>query len=501
VRALLSVSDKTGLTRFGRYLYEQGFALTATGGTARALADAGLPVTDVDALTGVPPLLGGRVKTLHPAIHAGILARDRAEDQQELAQYGWAPFDVVVANLYPFRQAVQQGASEAELVEEIDIGGVTLLRAAAKNWARVAVFSDPEQYAEAMDRGPDAWDVAYRRRLAAYAFRLVAQYDAEIADAVTGLTGERWPERWTLTGTRHGQLRYGENPHQEAQLYVTPRGGGLPAAEILQGKALSYNNWLDAEAAWRLAWDLPGPGAAAVKHQMPCGAALGEPAATAFARTREADPVSIFGGIVAFNQPVDGAAAKALTRLFLEVVVAPAFDADARAVLARRAQLRVLAVGAPPGPGVVVRSLTGGWLVQDEDRRMTPPERWSCQAGDPAWLRERWEDIDLAWRVVQHARSNAVVLVRDGMTVGIGQGQTNRVDAVRHAVSQAGERARGAVLASDAFFFPDSVEVLAQAGVLLAVSPGGSVRDAEVVEACQTAGLGLWFTGERHFRH
>jgi phosphoribosylaminoimidazolecarboxamide formyltransferase/IMP cyclohydrolase len=502
MRALVSVSDKTGLVELCRDLAARGVEIWATGGTGAALKDAGLAVTDLSTLTGFDSLLGGRVKTLHPAVHAGLLARPTADDLDELETRGLLPFDVLVVNLYPFRRAWLDGADEARLVEEIDIGGVALLRAAAKNFARVTVLSDPAQYEEARRRGPAGWDEAYRRRLAAYAWRLVAAYDADIAEVFTSWTGERFPERLTLTGDRVGALRYGENPHQAGQLYARPGRSGLAGARVWQGKPLSYNNWLDADAAWRLAWDLPGPGAVAVKHQMPCGAALSPTAPMAFRRVREADPVSIFGGIVAFNLPVDEEAAELLTELFLEVVVAPAYAPDALARLRAKPGLRVLEADAPGADGALTgRFLTGAVLVQDEDRRLAPLEEWAWQAGPPDALERRRDDVELAWRVAQHARSNAVVLVQDGATVGIGQGQTNRIDAVRHAIRLAGERARGAVMASDAFFFPDTVEALAEAGVALAVSPGGSVRDASVVEQAGRLGLGLWFTGERHFRH
>jgi phosphoribosylaminoimidazolecarboxamide formyltransferase/IMP cyclohydrolase len=504
VRALISVSDKTGLGPLGAYLAAEGYEIVASGGTAAALRQDGVPVTDLEALTGFSELLCGRVKTLHPAVHAGLLARPGEADAAALAAVGYAPIDVLVVNLYPFRSAWQTGAAVDALVEQIDIGGVALLRAGAKNFERVTVLSDPAQYDEFMARGPAGRNRTYRLGLAAYAFRLVAAYDADIAAVTSAWAGDAWPERLTLTGDQVGALRYGENPHQRGAVYRGPGGGGLFGATVHQGKPLSYNNWADADAAWRLAWDLPGPGAVAFKHQMPCGVALGTPAAEAFRRVRDADPVSIFGGIVAFNQPVDAPAAEALTALFLEVVVAPAFTPEALAILARKPALRVLAAGAPERsdrPALVVHSITGGWLVQEEDRRERRIETFSHRAGPAAVLARHRADAELAWRVAQHARSNAVVLVRDGMTVGIGQGQTNRIDAVRHALAMAGERARGAVLASDAFFFPDTVVAIAPAGVVLAMSPGGSVRDREVEAAADAAGVSLYFTGERHFRH
>lgn len=502
MRALISTYDKTGLIDLATWLVHEGVALLATGGTAAALAAAGLPVRDTQAITGFGEILGGRVKTLHPGIFGGILADGSPEHARELEEAGIAPIDIVVANLYPFRQAWLTGADRAALVEQVDIGGVSLVRAAAKNFARVAVLADPSQYADAKARGLAGWDEAYRQELAAYAFRLVAAYDADIARVFTGWAGPEWPERLTLTGERAGSLRYGENPHQEAAVYEVPGPVGWGAAPPLQGKALSYNNWTDVEAAWRLAWDLPGPGAVGLKHQMPCGVALAPTAAQAWARVQAADPVSIFGGIVAFNQTLDADAARALVGGgFLEVVVAPVVSPEARTVLAAKKNLRVLEAGAPKGSGVwghEVKSVAGALLVQDPDRRRVDLAEWRQVAG-PAGSPDA--DLALSWVVVQHQKSNAVALVRDGATVGLGQGQTNRIDAVHQAITRAGEKAVGAVLASDAFFFPDTVSALAAARVRAAVSPGGSVRDAAVIDAARAAGLALWFTGERHFRH
>ncbi len=502
MRALISTYDKTGLIELAGWLVEQDVTLMATGGTAAALSAAGLPVEDTKSITGFGEILGGRVKTLHPGIFGGILADGSAEHARELDEAGIAPIDLLVANLYPFRQAWLSGADPDALVEQVDIGGVSLLRAAAKNFARVAVLADPSQYADARARGLAGWDEAYRRELAAYAFRLVAAYDADIAHVFTSWAGPAWPERLTLTGDRAGSLRYGENPHQEAAVYEVPGPAGWGVAPPLQGKALSYNNWADVEAAWRLVWDLPGPGAVGLKHQMPCGVALADGAASAWARVQAADPVSIFGGIVAFNQPLDADAARALVDGgFLEVIVAPTVSAEARAILAAKKNLRVLEAPAPTASGVFgreVRSVAGALLVQDTDRRRVDVTEWRQVAG-PSGSPDA--DLALSWVVAQHQKSNAVALVAEGATVGLGQGQTNRIDAVNQAIARAGEQAAGAVLASDAFFFPDTVKALAAAHVRAAVSPGGSVRDAAVIEAANKAGLALWFTGERHFRH
>lgn len=499
MRALISTYDKTGLDRLGPWLAAHGFEVWATGGTAEALRRSGVPVRDTSAVTGFVDLLEGRVKTLHPALYAALLARPTEADARALAEAGIEPIDLVVVNLYPFRATWLAGGSDAALVEQIDVGGVSLLRAGAKNYERVTVLSDPAQYEEAMARGPEAWDHAWRKALAAYAFRLVAAYDADIAAALTP-PGAGWPERLVLTGDRYGDLRYGENPHQSAAFYRRPGGFGLADARLVQGKPLSFNNLADAETAWRLVHEFDGPACVAVKHQTPCGVARGADAREAYGRARQADPVSIFGGIVAFNRAVDAPVAEDLTEIFLEVVIAPAVTEAARAVLAKKPNLRVLELGAPRGTDWDVRSLSGGWLVQEADRPRVPVEAWRRVAGPDVTEAAR-ADLAFAWTVVRYVKSNAVCLARDGQTVGIGSGQTNRIDAVRQALERAGERARGAVLASDAFFFPDTVEALASAGVRAAVSPGGSVRDREVIAAAEAAGLSLWFTGERHFRH
>jgi len=500
VRALISTYDKTGLESLARWLHAQDVELLATGGTRRALEGFGLPVTPTETITGFDELLGGRVKTLHPALHAAILARPTAEDADALAQAGIQAVDLVVVNLYPFRETWLAGADETALVEQIDIGGVALIRAAAKNWARTAVLVEPGQYEAAMALPLAAWSPADRRRLAAYAFRLVAAYDADIA-AVFSAGEDTWPERWTITGDRVSVMRYGENPHQSAAFYRLPgTGAGLGDLAQLSGEALSYNNLLDLEAAWRLVSELEQPACVAVKHQNPCGVARGQTVLEAYRRAREADPVSIFGGIVAVNDVVTPELADRWARVFLEVVVAPSYTPEALDRLKQRPRLRVVALPPAPAGGREWRSVTGGFLVQDRDREQTPLPAFRQVAGTEP-LEAIADDVRLAWTVVRYVKSNAVVLVKDKMTVGIGGGQTNRIDAVRQAIERAGARAKGAVLASDAFFFPDTVEALVQAGVRAAISPGGSVRDEEVVTAAQQGGLSLWFTGERHFRH
>jgi phosphoribosylaminoimidazolecarboxamide formyltransferase/IMP cyclohydrolase len=501
MRALISTHDKRGLDRIGPWLHQQGVEILATGGTARALSDLGLPVTSTDALTGFQELLGGRVKTLHPALHAGILARPDAADLAELDAAGIPPIDLVIVNLYPFRETWLAGADARRITEEIDIGGVALIRAAAKNWVRTAVLVDPEQYDAVMDKPVGEWTDGDRRHLAARAFRLVAAYDADIAAYMTDLESDTFPEQLTLTADRVEVLRYGENPHQRSAFYRTPGAAGMGRLTLHQGTELSYNNLADLDTAWRLASEFEDTAAVAVKHQNPCGVAFGKTPADAFRKARAADPVSIFGGIVAVNRPVDEELAGRLTRLFLEVVVAPGFTAEALQILKARPRLRVVELArAPQGPDLEWRSVVGGWLIQDRDRAGRALHEFRHVAGP---------DVDLAadtaaymaWTVVRYQKSNAIALARPGTTVGLGGGQTNRIDAVHQAILRAADKAAGSVAASDAFFFPDTVEALAGAGIRAALSPGGSVRDDEVLGKANELGLSLWFTDERHFRH
>ncbi|HEX6989064.1 MAG TPA: bifunctional phosphoribosylaminoimidazolecarboxamide formyltransferase/IMP cyclohydrolase [Bacillota bacterium] len=510
-RALISVSDKRGVAGFARRLQDLGWEIISTGGTARILREAGVATVPVEALTGFPEILDGRVKTLHPAVHAGILARrDRPEHGAAMARFGLGTIDLVCVNLYPFEETVRAGASPDEALEQIDIGGPAMLRAAAKNHPHVIPVCHPEDYdavADALAAGDLPADLS--RRLAARAFAHTAFYDAVIAAHLgPRVDGAAWPERTVLPLARAATLRYGENPHQEAALYVEAPGpaAGLPGARQLQGKPLSYNNLLDAAAAWEAAADFDRPAAVAVKHGTPCGIAVAGDPRSAFERARDADPVSIFGGIVAFNRRVDAAAAEALVDLFLEVVLAPAVDDDALAVLARRKNLRVLVVDQPRAGGGGrledrrLRSVPGGLLVQSADTARPDPGAWRAVVGElPA---EMVQDLVFAWTAVKHVRSNAIVVARNGVTLGIGGGQTNRVLAARIALDHAGEAARGAVVASDAFLpFADTVELCAQAGVAAIIQPGGSVRDDEVIEAARRLGVTMIFTGVRHFRH
>lgn len=520
-RALLSVSDKTGLGELATGLLDLGFELVSTGGTARGLRAAGLPVSDVATVTGFPEMLDGRVKTLHPRIHAGILAdRRRSDHRAQLANAGIDPFELVVVNLYPFAAAAaRRETGLEELIEEIDIGGPSLVRAAAKNHASVGVVTDPGRYTAVLAelRSSGGLSERTRRELASAAFRHTADYDARIATELPGRLGlpidgsdERLPGHLMLDLERVEVLRYGENPHQAAALYRlpgTPPATGPFAAGValLQGKALSYNNILDAAAAAGLARDLRGPACVIVKHTNPCGVAEANELESAWALALAGDPVSAFGGVVALTAALDAALAERLTSLFLEVVVAPGVSPEAAAILATRPNLRLVVdpwLGTPPVPGVEYRSAGGGLLASEADTAIDDPASWRAvtkRAPDADELR----GLDLAWRVVRHVKSNGIVLVRDGAVVGVGAGQMSRVDSARLAVAKAGPgRARGAVCASDAFYpFPDALEVCAAAGVTAFVQPGGSMRDAEVIAAADAAGAAMVLSGRRHFRH
>ena len=523
-RALLSVSDKTGLVPFARALAGMGVALISTGGTARALAEAGLAVADVASVTGFPELLDGRVKTLHPAIHGGILARrDLAPHRDALAAHAIAPIDLVVVNLYPFAATVARGAPFEECIENIDIGGPSLIRGAAKNHDFVTIVTAPGDYdgvlAE-MNRNRGATTLALRRGLAAAAFARTAAYDAAITQwfAQIGFArqeGEAFPATLALTGERVQLLRYGENPHQQAALYVGgARRPGVATARQLQGKELSYNNLNDTDAAYELAAEFDRPAVAIIKHANPCGVATSNALADAYAKALACDPLSAFGGIVALNRPLDADTAAAIAKLFVEVVIAPEITPEARAILARKTALRVLEAGGLPdaaAPSVTLRSLAGGYLLQTGDSART-------SAGALRLVTKRapsdaeTRDLLFADIVAKHVKSNAIVYAKDGATVGIGAGQMSRVDAARIAGWKAEEAAKtagraappthGAVAASDAFFpFADGLEAVIEAGATAVIQPGGSVRDQEVIDAADRAGLAMVFTGLRHFRH
>ncbi|TMC50659.1 MAG: bifunctional phosphoribosylaminoimidazolecarboxamide formyltransferase/IMP cyclohydrolase [Chloroflexi bacterium] len=508
LRALLGPHDKTGLVDFAQGLREAGVELIATDGSRRALAAAGIEARPVADVTGFPEMLDGRVKTLHPAVHAGILARrDLPDHMAQLQQHGFAPIDIVAVSLYPFREAVARGASHEETTENIDIGGPTMIRAAAKNADAVAVVVSARQYGVVLAdlRSQGAVSEATRRRLAAEAFAHVAAYDTAVAAYLAGELGaeEAMPESYTVGGPRLQELRYGENPHQRGALYAIPGPpGGLAHARQLQGPALSFTNWLDVDAARRLVSDFDDPAATVIKHTNPCGFAVGADAVDAYRRAYECDPRAAYGGVVAVNRVLDLVAAEEVAKTFLEAVVAPAIEPDAAQRLARKERLRVLVVERPSCAGQMdVRSIDGGLLVQTLDR--VSLDRSAMRVVTRRQPSEReWEQLLIAWRVCRHVKSNAVVFVKDGMAVGVGAGQMSRVEAAEVAARRAGERARGSVAASDAFFpFPDGLEVCAQAGAVAMIQPGGSNRDEEVIAAADGLGMTMVMTGERHFRH
>lgn len=504
MRALLSVYEKSGIVELGQQLVALGWELLSTGGTARVLREHGVPVREISELTGFPDLLGGRVKTLHPAIHAAILARhDHPEDLEQLARYGFEPIELVVVNLYPFDRAVTSETPEGKAIELIDVGGPTLLRAAAKNFHWVLPVVDPADYERILHElargGPRSVPYALRRELAAKAFAHLATYDAQIA---AYLRTEPFPDLLPLPLRRIRALRYGENPHQTAALYQV---AGFPSQinrwRTVGEVELSYNNVLDASAAWQLVNRFAEPAVVIVKHAAPCGVAVAETIEAAFARAFDADPVSAFGGIVALNRAVDIPTARALAQHLFDLIVAPSIDREAEEVLRRRKALRLIFAPAWVDPPYVVRSAGDIALVQSPDRPVRPLESWQVVTTRHPNDTE-WRDLSFAWTIVPFVLSNGVVIARDGQTVGIGGGQPNRVDAVRLAIWRAGERARGAVLASDAFFpFADSIEVAAAAGITAIIQPGGSRRDREVIAAAERAGIAMVFTGERHFRH
>jgi phosphoribosylaminoimidazolecarboxamide formyltransferase/IMP cyclohydrolase len=509
-RALISVYDKTGLDGLAAALAAAGVEIVSTGSTAARIEAAGVPVTRVEQLTGFPEGLDGRVKTLHPAVHAGLLADRRvAAHERQLAEVGIEPFDLLVSNLYPFRETVASGAPIDECVEQIDIGGPAMVRAAAKNFANVAVVTSPEAYPQvlaALRRGGFTQDE--RRRLAARAFAEIAEYDAAVAAWFAGEAArpaDDWPEFAGQALRKVSVLRYGENPHQPAALYADPQAPpGLAQAQQLHGKEMSYNNYVDAEAAWRAVNDFAQPCVAIIKHANPCGIAIGADVADAHRKAHACDPVSAYGGVIASNRPVGVELAKQIADVFTEVVVAPSYADGAVDVLAAKRNLRLLQ--APPWRPAPVesRAIGGGVLVQVPDRISAPgddPAAWRLAAGRPV-DEQTLADLGFAWRAVRSVKSNAILLAVGGATVGVGMGQVNRVDAARLAVARAGERAHGSVAASDAYFpFADGLQVLLDAGVRAVVQPGGSVRDEEVIAAANAAGVALYLTGTRHFYH
>ena len=514
-RALVSVYDKTGLDELARGLSSAGVEIVSTGSTAARIAALGVPVTQVSEVTGFPETLDGRVKTLHPAVHAGILADLRLEEhQQQIDELGIAAFELVVVNLYPFVETVASGATPDECIEQIDIGGPTMVRAAAKNHPSVAVVTSPTQYADALTAvTAGGFTLEQRQRLAAAAFVHTANYDVAVASWLGNVVapsdeGTGFPAWIGATWERAEVLRYGENPHQRAALYVTQHtpNPGLAQAEQLSGKEMSYNNYVDADAARRAAYDHSEPAVAIIKHANPCGIAIGADIAEAHRLANDTDPVSAFGGVIAANRPVTADMARQVAEVFTEVVVAPAFDDEALAILREKKSLRLLVADTVPAHGgIEIRPVSGGILLQSIDKIDADgddPTTWTLACGEPA-DEATMRDLVFAWHAVRAVKSNGILLAKGGAADGVGMGQVNRVDSCRLAVTRAGDgRARGSVAASDAFFpFPDGPDVLIAAGVKAIVQPGGSVRDDEVIAAATSAGVTMYFTGTRHFFH
>ena len=519
-RALVSVFDKSGVMEFSRELAALGVEIVSTGGTARLLRDAGVPVRDVSDLTGWPEMLGGRVKTLHPKVHGGILfQRGKEEDRKQAAEHGIGPIDLVVVNLYPFSAtAAKAGVTPEELIENIDIGGPAMIRSAAKNFQSVGVVTDPEDYAAILAELREKKELtpATRLALARKAYARTARYDGEIATELERLAAngavsigalEKLPQRINISLERRQVMRYGENPHQGAALYI-PAGSpavGLAGAKQLQGKELSYNNLVDLDAAWGLAEEFERPGAAIIKHNNPCGAAEQDSLRDAYVKALACDPISAFGGVLAFNRPLDGATAEEVAKLFAECIVAPGYDAAARERFAAKKNLRLLEIGAGPvGAALELKRISGGVLVQEPDRHKLDAASLKVvtkRAPTDAEMRS----LLFAWTVCKHVKSNAIVYAVDGQTVGVGAGQMSRVDSAKLGIMKAataGLSLKGSVIASDAFFpFADSIEVAGGAGATAVIQPGGSVRDEESVAAADKLGMAMVLTGVRHFRH
>ena len=528
-RALVSVSDKSGLIELAAGLKAAGVEIVSTGSTAKTIREAGYDVTDVQQVTGFPESLDGRVKTLHPGVHAGILADRRIDDHvRQLEELGIAPFELIVVNLYPFVETVASGADAPAIIEQIDIGGPALVRASAKNFANATIVTSPSDYTKVLEEiSSGGVTLSTRRALAAAAFQHTSSYDqavgawfvshiAEVEAAgqadVADDASEVLPSSFTIEGTQLATLRYGENSHQVAAVYGRDGGRGIAQAEQLHGKEMSYNNYVDADAALRAAFDHTSPAVAIIKHANPCGIAVApeglapaEAIAEAHRRAHACDPVSAYGGVVAANREVSLEMAQTLSKIFTEVVIAPSFAPEALEVLSAKKNIRLLQLPADPAlEEREVRQISGGFLVQSADRfepNASLIEAWTLVAGAPA-SGQTVEDLEFAWRACRAVKSNAILLASEGASVGVGMGQVNRVDSCHLAVSRAGERAAGSVAASDAFFpFADGLEVLLEAGVSAVVQPGGSIRDEEVIAAAEKAGVTMYFTGERHFFH
>mgnify|MGYP006194609091 FL=1 len=505
-RALVSVYDKTRLIEVGKALNAAGVEILSTGSTAKNLADAGIPVIEVSQYTAFPEIMGGRVKTLHPRIHSGILAdQNNPEHLAAIAALDIAPFDLVIINLYPFAETIASGAGFAECIEQIDIGGPSMLRGAAKNHGSVAVISDPSQYDQLMTAiSAGGFTEAERRQLALEVFRTTAEYDLAIANWLGESDSHELPDWFGQIWSRKSSLRYGENPHQDAAIY-SGTTSGIVNAQQLHGKEMSFNNYTDADAAWRAVLDHRDPAVAIMKHANPCGVAVCElGVAVAYQHAHECDPVSAFGGVVAANRKVDLAMAEPLSKIFTEVLIAPDFDEDALELLMKKPSIRILKCDVTTINPLELRPVSGGMLLQATDvidAHGDSPAHWNQVSGDPVDL-QTMKDLEFAWRSVRSVKSNAILLAKMTASVGIGMGQVNRVDSARLAVSRAGDRVKGSVAASDAFFpFADGLQILIDAGVTAVVQPGGSVRDEEVIAAAKAAGIAMFLTNTRHFSH
>ncbi|WHY72763.1 bifunctional phosphoribosylaminoimidazolecarboxamide formyltransferase/IMP cyclohydrolase [Fictibacillus enclensis] len=508
-RALVSVSNKEGLVPFVQALAEQGVEIISTGGTSKALQEAGVKVTGISEVTGFPEIMDGRVKTLHPMIHGGLLAvRDNESHVQQMEENGISPIDLVVVNLYPFKETIaKENVAFEDAIENIDIGGPSMLRSAAKNHAYVTVVVDPADYSKVLEEVQQNNQVSdeTRKKLAAKTFRHTAAYDALIAEYLTNMVEEENPESFTVTYEKKQDLRYGENPHQKAAFYKAPLGTktSIAQAEQLHGKELSYNNINDADAALQIVREFTDPAVVAVKHMNPCGVGTGSSVEEAFARAFEADPVSIFGGIIASNVEINAAAAQKMSEIFLEIIIAPSFSTEAKEILTKKKNIRLLTLelGEDKKQEKKLTTVRGGLLVQDEDAYGLDQANISVPTKREPTEKE-WEDLKLAWKVVKHIKSNAIVLTKDQMTIGVGAGQMNRVGAANIAIEQAGEKAQGSALGSDAFFpMDDTVEAAAKAGITAIIQPGGSVKDEDSIKKADEYGIAMVFTGVRHFKH
>lgn len=507
-RALISVSDKTNIIPFAEGLVNLDYDIISTGGTLKVLTEAGLDVKAVEDVTDFPEILDGRVKTLHPFIHGGLLANyNKPEHKAELESHQIKPIDMVVVNLYPFKQTLDQpNVTDGEIIENIDIGGPTMLRAAAKNFEYVTVVVDPEDYEGVLSAFENKEELLpMRQKLAAKVFRHTAHYDALIAGFFTNQTNDSYPETYTITYEKVQSLRYGENPHQKAAFYKDARdvAGSLATSKQLHGKELSYNNIQDANSALEILSEYDEPTAVAVKHMNPCGIGSGQTIEVAFQKAFDADPVSIFGGIVSVNREVTGELAEKLSDIFLEIVIAPRFTDDALTILTKKKNIRLLELeeAEDRSPYQKITSVKGGMLVQEADQADIVTDEWSSPTKRQPTEQE-WNDLLFAWKAVKHVKSNGIVLAKDEQTIGVGAGQMNRVGAANIAIEQAGEKTQSAVMASDAFFpMPDTVEAAAKAGITAIIQPGGSKRDQDSIEKCDQTGIAMVFTGMRHFKH